>query len=425
MQELISIILGGGAGSRLYPLTARRSKPAVPLAGKYRLIDIPISNSINSGINRILVLTQYNSASLNSHISRSYRFDQFRNGGVSVLAAEQTPDSKDWFQGTADAVRQSMSHVKPYRYKGILILSGDQLYQMDYRKMYQHHQDLNADITIATIPVDANDATGFGILKTDANEVITDFHEKPSTEELDGLESKVSEKMEQQQRVYLASMGIYIFNRSVLDDELLSNPEAHDFGKEIIPGSIEKYKVVSYPFEGYWSDIGTIRSFFDANLSLARQGPEFNMYDPDHPVFTNARILPPAKIQSSFIQDSMIAEAAVILDSHISNSVIGIRSYIGPNTTIKNSVVMGADYYRWHSVEERIQGIDGPSNPGIGANSTVENAIIDRNASIGNNCIIKNQHMEQHKDGEDGLYFIRDGIVIIPKNVVIQDGTII
>ncbi len=422
MEEMISVILGGGAGTRLHPLTLHRSKPAVPLAGKYRLIDVPISNCINSGVNRIFVLTQYNSASLNRHIAKTYQFDRFRRGFVSILAAEQTPSSKEWFQGTADAVRQSLPHMQVYRHSHVLILSGDQLYLMNYRELLAHHKRMEADITIATIPVIAEEAPAFGILKTDDSGVITEFHEKPPLDDLNGKESMVSPAMEKQGRIYLASMGIYIFNCNILTELLDESAGAHDFGKQIIPQAIQSRRVVSYPFEGYWSDIGTIRSFWEAHLHLARRGPEFDMYSQSMPLYTNARMLPPVKIESSYIQDSLIAEASIIINAHISNSVIGIRSYVGYNATIKNSILMGSDYFPWHGKELR-DPVEGPALPGVGEESYIEGAIIDRNASVGKRCIIKNRdHVEE---GENELFYIRDGIVVIPKNTEIPDGTII
>src|SRR5690606_2507825 len=342
MDNLLAVILGGGAGTRLYPLTRHRSKPAVPLGGKYRLIDIPVSNCINSSINRIFVLTQYNSASLNRHIARTYQFDRFREGFVTIIAAEQTMKSKDWFQGTADAVRRSMPHLTPYRHSHVLILSGDQLYTMDYRQLLRYHEEKDAEITLATIPVRADEASAFGILKTDDDGVVTEFYEKPSQDDLAGKESPVSEAMEQQGRTYLASMGMYIFNRGLLQELLEASPTEHDFGKEIIPKAIKTRRVLSYPFEGYWSDVGTIRSFFEANLMLAQRFPEYDIYNPTSPLYTNARILRPAKIVSSYLQESLVGEASVIINSQISNSVIGIRSFIGNNTTIKNTVFMGA-----------------------------------------------------------------------------------
>jgi glucose-1-phosphate adenylyltransferase len=421
-SKTIAVILGGGAGTRLYPLTKLRAKPAVPLAGRYRLIDVPISNCINSEITRIFVLTQFNSASLNRHVAQSYRFDRFTNGFVTILAAEQTPASKDWFQGTADAVRRSIPHIEGYRHDHVLILSGDQLYAMDYRRMLEHHHAKGADVTIATIPVTAEDAPAFGILKTDADEIITEFHEKPPSDELDGKESPVSDALEKEGRVYLASMGIYVFGREVLRDLLDANPDDHDFGKQIIPRAIDEMTVASYPFTDYWSDIGTIRSFYDANLMLARQKPPFSLYDPERPLYTNARMLSPAKIQSSYVQDALIAEGSLVVNSQISNSVVGIRSYIGNNTTVKNSIVMGGDYFRWHDPSRR--GItEGPDRPGIEEEAYVENAIIDKNVSIGKRCIIKNR--DQVEEAEAEKYYIRDGIVVIPKNTTIPDDTII
>ncbi len=422
MDQCLAIILGGGAGTRLFPLTRDRSKPAVPLAGKYRLIDVPVSNCINSGIDRIFVLTQFNSASLNRHIARTYRFDRFRSGFVTILAAEQTPASRDWFQGTADAVRRCLPHIEGFRHGAVLILSGDQLYAMDYRELLDHHEAHEADITIATIPVTAQEAPAFGILKTGDDDLVTEFYEKPAAHELEGKESQVSEPMQARGRVYLASMGIYVFGREVMRQMLDDNPDDHDFGKEIIPAAIGVRRVVSYPFSGYWSDIGTIRSFFDANLMLARQEPPFTLYDPERLLYTNARMLPPAKIQSSYVQNSLVSEGSVIVNSQVSNSVIGIRSFIGNNTTIKNAVIMGADYYPWHdpAVRERVEG---PLRPGIDEESYVEGAIIDKNVSIGKRCIIKNQNGVEEADGPN--YYIRDGVVVIPKNAVVDDDTII
>ncbi len=422
MDNLLAVILGGGAGTRLYPLTRHRSKPAVPLGGKYRLIDIPVSNCINSSINRIFVLTQYNSASLNRHIARTYQFDRFREGFVTIIAAEQTMKSKDWFQGTADAVRRSMPHLTPYRHSHVLILSGDQLYTMDYRQLLRYHEEKDAEITLATIPVRADEASAFGILKTDDDGVVTEFYEKPSQDDLAGKESPVSEAMEQQGRTYLASMGMYIFNRGLLQELLEASPTEHDFGKEIIPKAIKTRRVLSYPFEGYWSDVGTIRSFFEANLMLAQRFPEYDIYNPTSPLYTNARILPPAKIVSSYLQESLVGEASVIINSQISNSVIGIRSFIGNNTTIKNTVFMGADYYPWHDPGLR-DPVEGPDRPGVDEDSYIEGAIVDRNVSIGKRCIIKNRDNVMEGDGEN--FCIRDGIVVIPKNARIPDDTVI
>ena len=423
MNEIISVILGGGAGSRLHPLTYRRAKPAVPLAGRYRLIDIPISNCINSNINRIFVLTQFNSASLNKHVQRAYRFDRFGSGFVNVLAAEQTPMSKDWFQGTADAVRRVMMHIQGHRHSHVLILSGDQLYSMNYAKMFAHHKALNADITIATIPVTAEDAPGFGILKTDDKEKITEFYEKPSLEELHDKASPVDASLEAQGRVYLASMGIYIFSKELLNRMLAENVGMHDFGREIIPAAIKDCHVVSYPFADYWSDIGTIKSFYDANIMLTQPRPPFNVYNPKAPIYTTVRTLPHAKISNSVVRNSIIAEASVIVDSEVEDSVIGIRSYIGRNAVVKKTVMMGADYFHWHDSGLR-EPSQGPDNPGIGEGSYVEGAIIDRNVSIGRDCKIFNKdHVQEGGDGEK--VFIRDGIIVITKNARLDDNTII
>lgn len=423
MNDIISVILGGGAGSRLHPLTYRRAKPAVPLAGRYRLIDIPISNCINSNINRIFVLTQFNSASLNKHVQRAYRFDRFGSGFVNVLAAEQTPISKDWFQGTADAVRRVLMHIQGHRHSHVLILSGDQLYSMNYSKMFEHHKALNADITIATIPVTAEDAPGFGILKTDDKEKITEFYEKPSLEELHDKASPVDASLEAQGRVYLASMGIYIFSKELLSSMLAENVGMHDFGREIIPAAIKDCHVVSYPFADYWSDIGTIKSFYDANIMLTQPRPPFNVYNPKAPIYTTVRTLPHAKISNSVVRNSIIAEASVIVDSEVEDSVIGIRSYIGRNAVVKKTVMMGADYFHWHDSGLR-EPSQGPDNPGIGEGSYVEGAIIDRNVSIGRDCKIFNKdHVQEGGDGEN--VFIRDGIIVITKNARLDDNTII
>ena len=422
MNQVIAVILGGGAGTRLFPLTRDRAKPAVPLAGKYRLVDVPISNCINSGLDRIFVVTQFNSASLNNHISRSYLFDRFRGGFVTVLAAEQTPSSEKWYQGTADAVRRSIPHIRSYSHEQVVILSGDQLYTMDYGVMLAHHKRHGADITIAVTPVHANDAPGFGILHTDGDDRITAFYEKPRFEELAGKESPVSPEMAGAGRVYLASMGIYIFEADVLQDVLDSNPNDHDFGKAIIPRAISERKVISYPFPGYWNDIGTVCSFFETNIMLAQPHPAFNIYDADFPLYTNARLLPPAKVTRSRLENTIIGEGSVIVDSDITNSVIGIRSFIDRGTRINRAVLLGADYYRWADADSRGT-VRGPAFPGIGADSRIENAIIDKNASVGNHCVITNERGVQ--EGEGPGFVIRDGIIVIMKNAEITDGTVI
>ncbi len=422
MDQMLAIILGGGAGSRLFPLTSHRAKPAVPLAGKYRLVDVPISNCLNSGLDRIFVLTQFNSASLNGHIARAYRFDRFRRGFVAVLAAEQTPSSDAWYQGTADAVRQSFPHVRSFPHEHVAILSGDQLYSMDYRAMLAHHREHGADVTVATTPVTAGEASAFGILKTGADHAITEFHEKPPQEQLGGKESPVSEEMAAAGRIYLASMGIYIFGSNVLRDVLDAHPDDHDFGKEIIPRAIEQRHVVSYPFEEYWSDIGTIRAFFEANIMLAQPEPAFNLYDPMRPLHTNARMLAPAKIEHSSIRNAIISDGCVIVDAEITDAVVGLRSFIGRGSSLRRAVMMGSDYYPWHDTQER-EPVQGPARPGVGVNTQIENTIIDRNASIGNNCVIVNR--EGVVEGEGPGYYIRDGIVVVAKNAEIADGTVI
>ncbi len=414
--------MGGGAGTRLFPLTSDRAKPAVPLAGKYRLVDVPISNCINSGLDRIFVLTQYLSASLNNHVARSYLFDRFRSGFVTVLAAEQTSTSENWYQGTADAVRQSFPHIKSYPHDHVIILSGDQLYSMDYRQMMAHHKKHDAEITIAVTPVVAAEAPGFGILKMNDEHRITEFHEKPPLSDLDGKESPVSEEMETAGRIYLASMGIYIFNARVLHEVLDDHPEQHDFGKQIIPNSIASRRVVAYPFTGYWNDIGTVRSFFDTNIMLAQPKPDFNLYDPAMPLYTNARMLPPAKITRTRVEHSILGEGSVIVDSEITDSVIGLRSFIEKGTRVHRTVMLGSDYYHWEEVEDRFPK-QGPPRPGIGAGTRIECAIVDRNASIGKNCVITNK--EGVLEGEGPGFYIRDGIIVITKNSEIPDGTVI
>jgi glucose-1-phosphate adenylyltransferase len=419
MNNVLAVILGGGAGTRLFPLTNLRAKPAVPLAGKYRLVDVPISNCINSGLDRIFVVTQFNSASLNSHIARTYVFDRFRGGFVTLLAAEQTTSSEKWFQGTADAVRRSIPHLRSYAHDQVVILSGDQLYSMDYRLMVDYHTRSGADITIAATPVTAADAPGFGILKTDDEHLITEFHEKPKRHELEGKDSPVSRDLLDEGRIYLASMGIYVFSAGVLQDVLAEHPEDHDFGKQIIPRAIHERRVVAYPFKGYWNDIGTVRSFFETNIMLAQPKPAFNLYDELMPLYTNARLLAPAKITHSRVENSLIAEACVIVDADITDSVIGVRTFVDRGARLNRAVLLGADYYRWSDRRRP----DGPALPGIGRNTTIENAIIDKNASIGNDCRITNAAGVQ--EGQGPGFYIRDGIVVVLKDAEIADGTII
>ena len=423
MNRALAVILGGGAGTRLFPLTAHRAKPAVPLGGKYRLVDVPISNCINSGLDRIFVLTQYNSASLNKHIARSYVFDRFRGGFVTILAAEQTPGDERWYQGTADAVRRCIPHIRSYPHDEVVILSGDQLYTMDYCTMLDFHRQSGADITIAVTPVTAEEAPGFGILKTGDEHRITEFHEKPRLEELGGKESAVSPEMRQAGRIYLASMGIYVFSARVLNEVLDAHRDDHDFGKQIIPAALGERRVVAFPFTGYWNDIGTVRSFFETNLMLTEPKPAFNLYDERMPLHSNARLLPPAKVTRSRIENAIISDASVIIDSDISHAVIGVRSYIGCRTRLHRVVMMGADYYRWEAEGTSGGRVQGPAEPGVGDDTHIEGAIIDKNASIGQRCVITNAGGVQ--EGEGPGFYIRDGIVVVVKNAEIADGTVI
>ena len=417
MNDVLAVILGGGRGSRLFPLTRPRSKPAVPIGGKYRLIDIPISNCLNSNLRRIFVLTQYNSESLNKHITQTYKFDVFSSAFVSVLAAEQTEESPDWFQGTADAVRQSMVHLRQHRGRDVLILSGDQLYQMDYRRMMETHRRHVADATVAVTPVGAEAATGFGILKVNRQGRITHFVEKPKPERLPDLLSDVPGLGP----TYLASMGIYLFGREALEGAM-GDPSLIDFGKDVIPRALQDMRVHVHPHRGYWEDVGTIRSYFDANLALARTLPPFDFYDAARPVFTNPRFLPATKVEECAVRQALISEGCILVGAEIERAVIGIRSRIGSGTHIHDSLVLGADFYE--TVEEmgRAQAKGLPA-VGIGADSVISNTIVDKNARIGRGVSIRDHSGEGERDG-DGFY-IRDGIVVIPKDAVIADGTVI
>jgi glucose-1-phosphate adenylyltransferase len=421
-KKVLGIILGGGQGSRLQPLTTTRSKPAVPIAGKYRLVDIPISNCINSGIDRMFVLTQFNSASLNKHIKNTYNFSFFNDAFVDVLAAEQTPGNSNWFQGTADAVRQSMHHFLQHEWDYALILSGDQLYQMDFTEMVRQHEESKAEISIATQPVSEKDATGFGILKTNADNTIQSFIEKPSADQLPDWTSEVSDKMKKEGRNHLASMGIYIFNRGFLSKVLEEHKDTLDFGGEIIPQAIDKQKVMSFQYGGYWTDIGTIASFFDANLGLTDSIPDFNLFDKSKSVLTRARILPPSKITGTALEKTLIAEGGIISASRIERSVVGIRSRIGVGTTVSNTYIMGNDHYQ--SIEEIADCIQ-TKKPymGIGDRCYINNCIVDKNARIGNDVRINGgTHL---KDVDTKTYTVRDGIVVIKSKAVIKSGTVI
>ena len=417
-KEVLSVILGGGAGTRLQPLTTSRSKPAVPIAGKYRLVDIPISNCLNSGITRMFVLTMFNSASLNRHIKNTYHFSAFSSAFVDILAAEQTPDNPTWFQGTADAVRQGLRHIGPFDSEYILILSGDQLYQIDFQEMLTAHKENNADITIATIPVTAKEASEFGICKiTDG--MITSFIEKPKS----GLEDWVSDTGDEMRGIgkeYLASMGIYIFNRQLLFDILMEEfAHATDFGKEIIPQSISKYKVASYQYEGYWEDIGNIPAFFHANLALTKDIPEFNLFDNTRTIYTRARMLPPAKVSGTTLEHTILADGCIVNASHIENSIVGIRSRIGHDTNILNAYIMGSDYYE--TLEDILHAQEhGVPQLGIGNRCHIQNVIIDKNVRIGDDVhIMGGPHLE---DQDTALVTIREGIIVVKKGAVLPNG---
>lgn len=422
-KEILSVILGGGAGSRLYPLTASRSKPAVPIAGKYRLVDIPISNCMNSGINRMFVLTQFNSASLNRHIKNTYHFSAFSSAFVDILAAEQTPDNPTWYQGTADAVRQSLRHIAPFESEYVLILSGDQLYQMDFQEMLDNHKKTGADISIATIPVGDREAPEFGILKKDDSGFITSFIEKPKKEILSEWTSDTGEAMQKAGRKYLASMGIYIFNRQLMFDYLLNNfLDAADFGKEIIPHSIDKCKVASFQYDGYWTDIGNIYSFFEANLGLTDDLPDFNLFDNNRAIYTRARMLPPAKVSGTTLEKTVIAEGSIINASRVDKCVIGIRSRIGHGSTVINTYIMGSDYYETLTdiAKDKAQGIP---LLGIGNRCYINNAILDKNCRIGDDVRINGgTHLE---NTDQPLYTIKDGIVVVKKGAIIPNGFVI
>ncbi len=427
-DNVVSVILGGGAGSRLFPLTRERAKPAVPLGGKYRLIDVPISNCINSGITQIFILTQFNSASLNRHISRTYRFSSFSTGFVEILAAEQRLDSPQWFQGTADAVRQVLPHLRDWRVDTLLILSGDHLYRMDYEKFLKRHFDTNADLTVSVIPCRPDEAEEFGLLKADENGKIIEFKEKPKGDALESMRVDTTPfgltEEESRNRPFLASMGIYVFNYKRLVELLRENEEWVDFGREIIPAAIKNLNVQAHIFNDYWEDIGTIRAFYEANLDLAAPLPKFNFFATDSPIYTRSRYLPPSKVHNSEINNSMVSEGCILNGVTAQNSILGLRSRIDKGSRIENSIIMGADYFESiedirHNLSRRIPHV------GIGENSVVRRAIIDKNVRIGNNVQLINRDNVENRDDENGCYYIRDRIVIIPKNAVIHDGTII
>jgi glucose-1-phosphate adenylyltransferase len=419
-EDTLAIIMGGGAGTRLFPLTKERAKPAVPLAGKYRLVDIPISNCLNSGFRQVYVLTQFNSESLHRHITASYKFDNFTESFVEILAAQQTPEGASWYQGTADAVRQNLRYFleRPYRY--YLILSGDQLYRMDYCDLLQAHLQAGADITLGTTPVDRQAASSFGIMHSDAKRRIFRFEEKPKDPKLlDGLRIP-SDLLTELGRpadaeLYQGSMGIYVFNREILIGALANNYA--DFGKHIIPASLQKNKVFAYIFQGYWEDIGTVRAFFEANLALTDTVPTYNFFDHLNPIYTHARFLPASKINGAQVNKAIIADGCIITNANIERAVIGIRSVIENGSTIRNSVLMGADFYQEDDPQSA------PNRPplGIGRHCVIEGAIIDKNARIGDGVVITPEGKSADMDGDN--YYVRDGVIVVPKAAVIPAGT--
>jgi glucose-1-phosphate adenylyltransferase len=426
--KLLAVILGGGAGNRLFPLTQQRSKPAVPLGGKYRLVDIALSNCINSDILRTFVLTQYNSASLNRHIAQTYRFSQFSNGFVEIIAAEQTPESPQWFQGTADAVRQVLPHIRDWGIDTLLILSCDHLYRMDYREFLHRHHESGADVTVSVIPCEARAASEFGLLKTDDAGRIVEFKEKPKGDDLLAMQVDTTtlglDANEAQRRPFLASMGIYVFKYDQLAQLLGEDPSCIDFGKHVIPAAIKSRKVQAYMFDGYWEDIGTIGAFYRANLDLTSKIPKFNLFDAEAPVFTRARYLPPSKIEETEINDSIISDGCIINGAKITTSVVGVRSRISKGVQIELAYLMGADFYQTFEDMRSDLG-KGLPRVGIGEGTAIKRAIIDKNARIGKNARLLNEAGVTEADGPGGSYFIRDSIIIVPKNAVIADGTVI
>jgi glucose-1-phosphate adenylyltransferase len=417
MEDVVAIILGGGRGTRLFPLTLKRSKPAVPIGGKYRLIDIPISNCLNSDLRRIFVLTQFNSESLNKHIGQTYNFDVFSSGFVSVLAAEQTDEGGNWFQGTADAVRQSLRHMRRSPGRDMLILAGDQLYQMDYRHMLRTHRESGADATVAVIPVSEEQTAGLGILKMDGTGRIVHFDEKPPRARLPALVSELPGSGSG----YLASMGIYIFRRGILE-QVLANPQLVDFGRHVIPDAVPRLRVQAHVHRGYWEDVGTIQSYFEANLALCQPIPPFDFYDVAQPVYTHPRFLPASKVDRCNVHNALISEGCIMHGAEVDRAIIGIRSRIGAAVRIRNSLLIGADFYE--TLEEMNATLARGIPPvGIGSESIIENAIIDKNARIGRGVRIVNEGQIKEKDG-DG-YYIREGIVIVPKNGVLLDGVVV
>ncbi|HEY9694395.1 MAG TPA: glucose-1-phosphate adenylyltransferase [Oculatellaceae cyanobacterium] len=429
MKRVLSIILGGGAGTRLYPLTKLRAKPAVPLAGKYRLIDVPVSNCINSEIFKIYVLTQFNSASLNRHIARAYNFSGFMEGFVEVLAAQQTPENPNWFQGTADAVRQYIRLLEEWDVDEYLILSGDHLYRMDYRQFVQRHRDTNADITLSVVPMNEKRASDFGLMKIDGNGRVVDFSEKPKGEALTKMQVDTSilglTPDKAKEFPYIASMGIYVFKKDVLINLLEKSLDQTDFGKEIIPAASIDHNVQAFLFDDYWEDIGTIESFYESNLALTQQPkPAFSFYDEEAPIYTRSRYLPPTKLLDSHVTESMIGEGCILKKCRIHHSVLGVRARVEEGCVIEDSLLMGSDFYEPFT-ERQGNCESGFISLGIGANTTIRRAIIDKNARIGCNVQIVNKDRVEEAQREKEGFYIRSGIVVVLKNAVIPDGTVI
>lgn len=429
MKKVLSIILGGGAGTRLYPLTKLRAKPAVPVAGKYRLIDIPVSNCINSELYQIYILTQFNSASLNRHIARAYNFSGFNEGFVEVLAAQQTPENPNWFQGTADAVRQYLWLFEEWGAEDYLILSGDHLYRMDYREFIERHRSTNADITLSVIPIDERRASDFGLMKIDSHGRVIDFSEKPKGEALKAMQVDTSilglTPQQAELQPYIASMGIYVFKKEVLCKLLQESLHRTDFGKEIIPDAAPHYNVQAFLYDGYWEDIGTIESFYHANLALTQQPlPPFSFYDENAPIYTRPRYLPPSKILDSQITQSIIGEGCILKSCRIEHSVLGVRARVDSGTTIEDSLIMGADFYQ-NFAERQCCMEKGEIPVGIGPSTRIRRAIVDKNARIGRDVKIINKDNVQEAERESQGFYIRSGIVVVLKNAVIPDGTVI
>jgi glucose-1-phosphate adenylyltransferase len=427
-RKILAVVLGGGAGTRLFPLTLMRSKPAVPLGGKYRLVDIPVSNCINSDVTKIFVLTQYNSASLNKHIAQAYRFSHFSDGFVEILAAEQTPESPQWFQGTADAVRQVLPHIRGWGIDTLLILSGDHLYRMDYRKFLDRHYETGADVTVSVVPFPREEAEDFGLLKVERGGRITEFSEKPKGEALEAMRVDTTafglSAEDAARRPFLASMGIYVFKYDRLEELLARDETWVDFGKQVIQAAIQCCNVQSYMFDDYWEDIGTISAFHRANLDLTTTLPQFNLFDTESPIYTRARFLPPSKVDECHINQSIISEGCIMNRATVNRSIIGIRTRIDLGATVEDTYVMGADYYQ--SVEEMAEDArDGRPRIGVGEGAVIRNAIVDKNARIGAGVRLVNERGVREAAAEDGSWYIRDRVIIVPKDTAVADGTVV